>query len=125
MIDSKTSAYNFETVKDDFLDVKKHTLSNGLTLFLSVNKDEPRIFTNIAVRAGSKHDPAETTGLAHYMEHMLFKGTSKIGTIDWEKKKNTSIISPSYTNCTARQKSPKRKKTFTARSTACRTRLLN
>jgi hypothetical protein len=57
MIDSKTSAYNFETVKDDFLDVKKHTLSNGLTLFLSVNKDEPRIFTNIAVRAGSKHDP--------------------------------------------------------------------
>jgi predicted Zn-dependent peptidase len=87
MIDSKTSAYNFETVKDDFLDVKKHTLSNGLTLFLSVNKDEPRIFTNIAVRAGSKHDPAETTGLAHYMEHMLFKGTSKIGTIDWEKEK--------------------------------------
>jgi zinc protease len=87
MIDSKTSAHNFETVKDDFLDVKKHTLSNGLTLFLSVNKDEPRIFTNIAVRAGSKHDPAETTGLAHYMEHMLFKGTSKIGTIDWEKEK--------------------------------------
>lgn len=87
MIDSKATSYPFETIKDDFLNVKKYTLSNGLTLFLSVNKEEPRIFTNIAFRAGSKHDPTDTTGLAHYMEHMLFKGTSKIGALDWEKEK--------------------------------------
>lgn len=86
MIDSKASTYSYETIKDDFLNVQKYTLSNGLTLFLSVNKDEPRIFTNIAVRAGSKQDPPETTGLAHYMEHMLFKGTTKIGTLDWKKE---------------------------------------
>ncbi len=87
MINSKATSYEFEIVEDDFLNVQQFTLSNGLQLFLSVNKDEPRIFTNIAVRAGSKQDPPETTGLAHYMEHMLFKGTSKIGTLNWEEEK--------------------------------------
>lgn len=77
----------FTTVPGDPMNVQLFTLSNGMKLFLSVNADEPRIFTNIAVRAGSKHDPAETTGLAHYLEHMLFKGTSRISSLDWEKEK--------------------------------------
>jgi zinc protease len=69
--------------------------------------------------------PAETTGLAHYMEHMLFKGTSKIGTIDWEKEKEyLDHISELY-ELHRQTKEPEKKKTFTARSTACRTRLLN
>jgi len=76
----------FYTIPNDPLNVQQYTLPNGLKLFLSVNKNEPRVFTNIVVRAGSKHDPADTTGLAHYMEHMLFKGTSKIGALDWEKE---------------------------------------
>lgn len=54
---------------------------------MSVNKDEPRIYTEIAVRAGSKHDPADTTGLAHYFEHMMFKGTDRLGSLDWEKER--------------------------------------
>lgn len=66
--------------------VRMYTLDNGLKVFLSVNKNEPRIFTNVCFRVGSKYDPADTTGLAHYMEHMLFKGSSKIGTLDWEKE---------------------------------------
>jgi predicted Zn-dependent peptidase len=65
-----------------------HTLSNGLRLFLTVNKDEPRVYTEIAVRAGSKHDPADTTGLAHYFEHMMFKGTDRLGSLDWPKEKS-------------------------------------
>ncbi|KAA3639532.1 MAG: insulinase family protein [Bacteroidetes bacterium] len=76
-----------ETFPNDPFEVSRYTLPNGLRLFLSVNKDEPRIFTNIAFRAGSKYDPADTTGLAHYMEHMLFKGTSRIGALDWEQEK--------------------------------------
>jgi predicted Zn-dependent peptidase len=76
----------FQSIPGDPLNVLHYTLPNGLKLFLSINKNEPRIFTNIVVRAGSKHDPADTTGLAHYMEHMLFKGTSKIGAVDWEKE---------------------------------------
>lgn len=74
-------------VEGDPLNVKIYTLSNGMKLYMSPNDTEPRIFTNIAVRAGSKHDPTETTGLAHYLEHMMFKGTSKIGALSWEEER--------------------------------------
>ncbi len=87
MIETIPTKRKYQTVPNDPLNVQSYTLKNGLQLFLSVNKNEPRIFTNIAVRAGSKHDPPDTTGLAHYMEHMLFKGTSQIGATDWEKEK--------------------------------------
>ncbi len=79
--------YKYETVKDDPLGAKIYTLKNGLKVYMSVNKEQPRIQTFIATRAGSKNDPADATGLAHYLEHMLFKGTSKIGSLDWEKEK--------------------------------------
>jgi predicted Zn-dependent peptidase len=70
----------------DPIGVKIYTLKNGLKLYMSVNRNEPRVFTNIVIRAGSKHDPSETTGLAHYLEHMMFKGTSRIGSLNWEKE---------------------------------------
>ena len=76
--------YEYQTVENDPTNTLIYTLENGLKVYMSVNKDEPRLQTYIAVRAGSKFDPAETTGLAHYLEHMLFKGTHKIGTKDWE-----------------------------------------
>jgi predicted Zn-dependent peptidase len=77
----------YETVANDPLGVRIYTLQNGLKVYLSVNKDEPRVYTSIAVRTGSKNDPADCTGLAHYLEHMLFKGTSHFATTDWEKEK--------------------------------------
>ena len=64
-----------------------YTLDNGLKVYLSVNSETPRIQTYIAVRTGSRNDPAETTGLAHYLEHLMFKGTSKFGTVDAAKEK--------------------------------------
>ncbi len=79
--------YAFERVEDDPMGVKIYTLANGLKVYMSVNKDAPRIQTMIATRAGSKNDPSDATGLAHYLEHMLFKGTSKIASLDWEKEK--------------------------------------
>jgi predicted Zn-dependent peptidase len=77
----------FKTVAGDPIKVHMHTLSNGLRLFLTVNKDEPRVYTEIAVRAGSKHDPADATGLAHYFEHMMFKGTDRLGSLNWPREK--------------------------------------
>ncbi|MBR6878748.1 MAG: insulinase family protein [Bacteroidales bacterium] len=74
--------YQYETVKGDLTEARIYTLKNGLKVFLSVNKEEPRIQTYIAVRTGSKNDPAETTGLAHYLEHLMFKGTQQFGTSD-------------------------------------------
>jgi predicted Zn-dependent peptidase len=79
--------YNYETVENDPLGTKIYTLKNGLKVYMSVYKDAPRIQTYVATRAGSKNDPADATGLAHYLEHMLFKGSSKIGALDWEKEK--------------------------------------
>jgi predicted Zn-dependent peptidase len=76
-----------DTGVKDPIDAKIYTLDNGLTVYLSVNKDAPRINTAIAVRAGSKNDPADATGLAHYLEHLMFKGTPNYGTKDWEKEK--------------------------------------
>ena len=72
----------YETVKGDPMQTRIYTLKNGLKVYLSVNKDEPRIQANIAVRTGSRNDPAETTGLAHYLEHLMFKGTKQFGTSD-------------------------------------------
>lgn len=71
----------------DPINAEFHTLDNGLKVYLSVNKDKPRIQTFIAVNTGSTNDPADVTGLAHYLEHMVFKGTSNFATLDWEKEK--------------------------------------
>lgn len=70
----------------DILHAKIYTLSNGLKVYMTVNKVEPKIQTYIAVKAGSKFDPSETTGLAHYLEHLMFKGTPNLGTTNWEKE---------------------------------------
>lgn len=83
----KSYKYDYETVEGDVLNTFIYTLDNGLKIYMSVNKDEPRIQTNIAVNTGSKQDPSDATGLAHYLEHMVFKGTSKIATINWEEEK--------------------------------------
>jgi predicted Zn-dependent peptidase len=77
----------YETVSNDPYNVRIYTLKNGLKVYMSVYKDEPRIQTQVMVRVGSKNDPSETTGLAHYFEHMMFKGTSNFGTLDWEQEK--------------------------------------
>ena len=77
----------YQTVKGDPLQAKIYTLDNGLKIYMTVNKDEPRIQTYIAVRSGGKNDPADNTGLAHYLEHMMFKGTEQFGTQDYAAEK--------------------------------------
>jgi predicted Zn-dependent peptidase len=79
--------YTYETVENDPTGLRLYTLDNGLKVYLSQNSDEPKIQTYIAVRAGSNYDPKESTGLAHYLEHMVFKGTHEIGTVNWEEEK--------------------------------------
>ena len=79
--------YNYEKAINDPLNARIYKLDNGLTVYMTVYKNAPRIQTNIATHAGSKNDPKDATGLAHYLEHMLFKGTDKYGTKDYEKEK--------------------------------------
>ena len=84
---SSQKKYSYETVPNDPLKARIYTLDNGLKVYLTVNKETPRIQTFIAVRVGGKNDPAETTGLAHYFEHLMFKGTNNYGTQNFEAEK--------------------------------------
>jgi predicted Zn-dependent peptidase len=79
--------YFYRTVTNDPMQARFYKLRNGLTVILSVNPKQPRISTLIPVRAGSNSDPRNHTGLAHYLEHMLFKGTDQFGTLNWKQEK--------------------------------------
>jgi predicted Zn-dependent peptidase len=76
-----------DAVAGDALGVTVYRLANGLTVMLSVNREEPRVQCWTTVRAGSNKDPADATGMAHYLEHMHFKGTTRLGTVDWEQER--------------------------------------
>ena len=86
LISSNLKDYKYESFPNDPLKARVYTLDNGLKVFMSVYKNAPRIQTYIAVKAGSKNDPADATGLAHYLEHMVFKGSDKFGTLDFSKE---------------------------------------
>jgi predicted Zn-dependent peptidase len=71
----------------DPMHTQLYTLPNGLKVYLTVNNNEPKVQTLIAVKTGSKNDPSDHTGLSHYLEHMLFKGTDLYGSKDFAKEK--------------------------------------
>src|SRR3990170_5124230 len=81
--------FAYQYVTNDPLNVRIYELKNGLKVYLSQYKDKPRMQTQIAVKAGGKNDPANNTGLAHYLEHIMFKGTGDFGTLDW---KNEAVL---------------------------------
>jgi predicted Zn-dependent peptidase len=81
-----SGGYTYTYVAGDPTQTRFYTLKNGLKAMLSVNQKEPRIRALIGVRAGSNQDPDNHTGLAHYLEHLLFKGTDKFGTTSWIKE---------------------------------------
>ncbi|MCC7299195.1 MAG: insulinase family protein, partial [Bacteroidia bacterium] len=85
--EEKTEKWTVRIYANDPLNVREYTLNNGMKVITSVNKAQPRINSMITVKTGSKNDPADHTGLAHYLEHMLFKGTNLYGSADWEKEK--------------------------------------
>ncbi|HNF72313.1 MAG TPA: insulinase family protein, partial [Chitinophagaceae bacterium] len=93
----KSGRYEYQMVTNDPMKARYYKLANGLTVILSVNKEKPRIQTIIATKAGSKTDPSDHTGLAHYLEHMLFKGTDRYGSLNWtEEKKYLDQIDSLY-----------------------------
>lgn len=85
--ETDANGFSYETTTNEPTGLRLYTLDNGLKVYLGKNEEEPKIQTLIAVRAGSTYDPADNTGLAHYLEHMVFKGTDEIGTQDWEAEK--------------------------------------
>lgn len=78
-----TPTYERQTFEGDPIGVQQFVLANGLTVLLSENHERPEVFGAVVVRTGAKNDPADNTGMAHYLEHMLFKGNQTLGTSDW------------------------------------------
>lgn len=84
---ASSGGYTYKYVTNDPTKARFYTLKNGLTVVLSENSKSPSIEYRMAVRAGSNTDPRTNTGLAHYLEHLLFKGTDRFGTMDFAKEK--------------------------------------
>ncbi|MBO9203722.1 MULTISPECIES: M16 family metallopeptidase [Niastella] len=84
---ASAGGYTYKYVTNDPMQTRFYTLKNGLSVILTVNHKEPRVVYRMAVRTGSNNDPKDHTGLAHYLEHLLFKGTDKYGSLDWAKEK--------------------------------------
>lgn len=84
---SNDGKYSYEMVDGDPTKTRFYTLDNGLKVVLHQNNLEPKVMTFITTRAGGKNDPSTNTGLAHYLEHMLFKGTQNLGTVDFTREK--------------------------------------
>lgn len=85
--EATSGGYKYKYVTNDPMEARFYTLKNGLTVILSPTSKDPRMQVYIATKAGSKTDPADHTGLAHYLEHMMFKGTQHYGSLDWKKEK--------------------------------------
>lgn len=85
--EASSGGFTYKYVSGDATATRFYTLKNGLTVILSTLRKQPRIQCYIAVKAGSKTDPSDHTGLAHYLEHMMFKGTDQFGSIDYTKEK--------------------------------------
>ena len=81
------NGYRYVTFENDPTHTRIYTLKNGLTVYLAQNFDEPRIYSIVAVKAGSAYDPSNNTGLAHYLEHLMSNGTDSIGTLSWQKER--------------------------------------
>ena len=71
---------------DDFK-IEVYELDNGLTVMLNEDRNASSIAGGVIIKGGGKQDPADATGIAHYLEHMLFKGTNELGTINYETEK--------------------------------------
>ncbi|WP_340152852.1 insulinase family protein [uncultured Marivirga sp.] len=73
--------------QDPIINVEQYELPNGLKVYLNEDKNASNVYGAVWVNAGGKDDPAEATGIAHYLEHMLFKGTDELGTQNYETEK--------------------------------------
>lgn len=79
--------FGMKSMNAQQIDVETFYLDNGLKVVLCEDHSAPTIYGTVYVHVGSKNDPLDATGMAHYFEHIMFKGTDKIGTTDWEKEK--------------------------------------
>ncbi len=67
--------------------VTEFTLDNGLHFIILERPEAPVVSFYAQVDAGSANDPSGKTAIAHMFEHMIGKGTMRVGTTNWEEEK--------------------------------------
>lgn len=81
------SCFNVFSQPNPILKVHEYVLDNGFKISLNYDSTATNVFGAVLVNAGSKHESPDATGMAHYLEHLLFKGTDKLGTTNFELEK--------------------------------------
>lgn len=76
-----------ESLAFDKPPIKRIVLKNGITFLLWPRQDSTSVAYEVRVKVGSVDEPRGLTGISHMLEHMMFKGTQKIGTSDYTKEK--------------------------------------
>ncbi len=74
-----------ESISNLKIDVKEFTLDNGMLFLIVERHSTPQVACKVAVRSGSAHEESGKTGVAHMLEHMLFKGTKNFGSLDYTR----------------------------------------
>lgn len=69
------------------LNVKEFTLTNGMKVLILERHSSPTVAVNLVFKVGSANEQPGITGLSHIIEHMIFKGTQRIGTKDYKNEK--------------------------------------
>ncbi|VTR96069.1 peptidase m16 : Predicted Zn-dependent peptidases OS=bacterium UASB270 GN=U27_00685 PE=3 SV=1: Peptidase_M16: Peptidase_M16_C: Peptidase_M16: Peptidase_M16_C [Gemmata massiliana] len=87
---SNNDAELVKTAQGMFTDLKTTTLENGLRVYLLPVKGAPVVTTMVAYRVGAADEEKDQTGLSHYLEHLMFKGTAKLmpGDVDRATQRN-------------------------------------
>lgn len=67
--------------------VQEHRLENGLTLLMVERHVSPTVAAYISFKVGAVDENSTQRGVAHLLEHMLFKGTKTLGTKDYQQEK--------------------------------------
>lgn len=81
------SVYAYAAAQNNpVLQVKSYKLANGLSVFLNEDPTAGKVFGAVMVNAGAKQESPDATGMAHYLEHLLFKGTDQMGTTDFNQE---------------------------------------
>jgi zinc protease len=83
LLSSPDQAFS-ETLKIDF-PVEKFQLKNGLTVLLAPDSSVPLISYHTWYKVGSRNESVGTTGAAHMLEHMMFKGAKKYSGKDFDR----------------------------------------
>jgi len=98
--------YNYEYVIGDPMKTRIYSLNNGLKVYLSNYENAPRVHVLTTVKAGGKNDPSNNTGLAHYLEHIMFKGNQYFGTQNYSKEKPLLDTIEKFFNTYSKIKNP-------------------